>query len=74
VGESTIMTITVFETEEQLINAQAAAESVRHGLAEFQVDHISALSGEVMVSRASKKVLTAVHHRKFVAHERDFRR
>ena len=29
---------------------------------EFQVEEIDALAGEVMVSRASEKVLKAVHH------------
>jgi hypothetical protein len=52
----------VFEDEERYRRSAAAAARVREGLAEFQVEEIDALAGEVMVSRASEKVLKAVHH------------
>src|SRR5829696_5033400 len=60
-GDGTIMTVTVFEDEERFRRSDAAAR-VREGLAEFRVEEIDALAGEVMVSRASEKVLRAVHH------------
>jgi hypothetical protein len=61
-GDGTIMTVTVFEDEDQYQRSEAAAVGVRDALAEFRVEEIDALSGEVMVSRASKKVLDPVHH------------
>ena len=61
-GDGTIMTVTVFEDEEGYSRSETAAAGVREALAEFRVEEIDALSGEVMVSRASKKVLDPVHH------------
>jgi hypothetical protein len=61
-GGGTIMTVTVFEDEEAGKLAEAAAAGVREALAEFRVEEIEALSGEVMVSRATEKVLEPVHH------------
>ncbi len=61
-GDGTIMTVTVFEDEDQCRRSEAAAAGVREGLAEFRVEEIDALMGEVMVSRASEKVLDPVHH------------
>ena len=61
-GDGTIATVTVFEDEERFRRSQAAAARVREDLAEFQVEEIEALAGEVMVSRASEKALRAVHH------------
>ena len=61
-GNGTIVTVTVFEDEERLQWSEAAAARVREGLAEFRVEEIGALDGEVMVSRASEKVLRTVHH------------
>jgi hypothetical protein len=61
-GDGTIVTVTVLEDEERYRQSAAAAARVREGLAEFQVEEIDALAGEVMVSRASEKVLKAVHH------------
>ena len=60
-GHETIMTVTVFEDEERCRRFEAAAAEVREGLAEFRVEEIDALTGEVMVSRATEKVLKAVH-------------
>jgi hypothetical protein len=61
-GDGTIVTVTVFEDEEGFRRSEAAAAQVREGLAEFRVEEIDALAGEVMVNRASEKVLRAVHH------------
>ena len=61
-GDGTIMTVTVFEDEDQCRRSETAAAGVREGLAEFLVEEIHALTGEVMVSRASEKVLDPVHH------------
>jgi len=61
-GDGTIMTVTLFEDEEAGRRSEAAAARVRESLAEFRVEEIDALAGEVMVSRASEKVLRAVHH------------
>ena len=61
-GDGTIVTVTVFEDEERFRRSEAAAARVREGLAEFRVEEIDALAGEVMVSRASEKPLRAVHH------------
>jgi hypothetical protein len=61
-GDGTIMTVTVFEDEERCWRSESAAARVREGLAEFRVEEIDALAGEVMVSRASEKALRAVHH------------
>ena len=61
-GDGTIVTVTVFEDEERYRQSAAAAARVREGLAEFRVEEIEALAGEVMVSRASEKALRAVHH------------
>jgi hypothetical protein len=35
---------------------------VREALAEFQVEEVDALAGEVMVSRATERVLAPIHH------------
>ena len=61
-GDGMIVTVTVFEDEERCRRSAAAAARVREGLAEFRVEQIDALAGEVLVSRASEKVLRAVHH------------
>jgi hypothetical protein len=61
-GDRTIATVTVFEDEERWRRSEAAAARVREGLAEFGVEEIGSLAGEVMVSRASERVLRAVHH------------
>jgi hypothetical protein len=60
--DGTIVTVTTFEDEERCRRAEAAAAGVREGLAEFRVEEIEALAGEVMVSRATERVLEPVHH------------
>ena len=61
-GGGTIMTVTVFEDEEQCRRSETAAAGVREALSEFRVEEIEALTGEVMVSRATESVLKPVHH------------
>ena len=61
-GDGTIMTVTVFEDEDQCRRSEPAAAGVREGLADFRVEEIHALTGEVRVSRVSEKVLDPVHH------------
>jgi hypothetical protein len=61
-GDGTIMTVTVFEDEERCRRSETAAAEVREALSEFQVEEIDALTGEVMVSRATERVLEPVHH------------
>jgi hypothetical protein len=56
------VTVTTFEDEERCRRAETAAAGVREGLAEFRVEEIEALTGEVMVSRATERVLEPVHH------------
>ena len=60
-GHGTLMTITVFETEQQCQQAQRASENIRKSLSEFQVEEIETFMGEVMVSRATETVLDSVH-------------
>ena len=54
-------TVTMFEDEDQCRRSETAAVGVREALAEFQVEEIDALTGEVMVSRATERVLEPVH-------------
>jgi hypothetical protein len=56
------MTVTAFEDEEGYRRSEPAAAGVRKALAEFRVEKIEALAGEVMVSRATERVLEPVHH------------
>ncbi len=62
IGGGTIMTVTVFEDEEGYRRSEPAAAGVREALDEFRVEEIDALAGEVMVSRATERVLEPVHH------------
>jgi hypothetical protein len=57
----TIMTITLFASEEQLHRSAAMAEQIRQGLAEFQVESIEAASGQVMVARGSPQLAEPIH-------------
>src|SRR2546423_6094166 len=61
-GKGTITTITLFENEEECRRAEKAAERVRESLAEFQVDILDVFTGEVMVNRATEKMLEPIHH------------
>jgi hypothetical protein len=62
-GEDTIMSVTIFEDEEQcLASNDMAAEFVRDHLQAFQIERLDMFGGEVMVSRAAEKVLEPAHH------------
>src|SRR5215217_644940 len=63
-GDGTAMTITLFENEEAGLRSEAAVARVREALAEFRVEKIDVFRGEVMVSRASEKVLKPIHHQR----------
>jgi hypothetical protein len=60
-GDRRLITVTLFDSEEQCRRAQEAADGVRSSLAEFLVEQVGAYHGEVMVARGSKHLLTAVH-------------
>ena len=62
-GDDTIMSMTIFEDEEQcLASNDIAAEFVREHLQAFEVERLDVFGGEVMVSRAAEKVLQPAHH------------
>jgi hypothetical protein len=62
-GEDTIMSMTIFEDEEQcLASNDMAAAFVRDHLQAFQIERLDTFAGEVMVSRAAEKVLEPAHH------------
>ena len=62
-GDDTIMSMTIFEDEEQcLASNDMAAEFVREHLGAFQIERLDVFGGEVMVSRAADKVLEPAHH------------
>jgi hypothetical protein len=62
-GEDTIMSVTIFEDEEQcLASNDMAADFVREHLGAFQIERLEVFGGEVMVSRAAEKVLEPAHH------------
>jgi hypothetical protein len=60
-GDGTAMTVTLFEDEEAGRRSEAAVVRVRESLAEFRVEEIDVFRGEVVVSRATDKVLEPVH-------------
>ncbi|MBE1583802.1 hypothetical protein ACFPOI_33730 [Nonomuraea angiospora] len=59
-GDDTIVTVTVFETEEACRRAEQGVRDIRLSLAEFQVEETHTFTGEVMLSRASEALLTPV--------------
>jgi hypothetical protein len=62
-GDGTIASMSVFRERELAERSnELAAEWVEDELADFQVERISVLSGEVMVSRAISDVLEPEHH------------
>ena len=62
-GERTIMSITVFESEaEAERSTELAAQWVADDLADFGVERMGAMTGEVMVSRAASSMLEPAHH------------
>lgn len=59
-GDDTLLTITTFESEEHLEQAQQGAADIRRSLAEFDVTEIETFAGEVQISRASEHALSPV--------------
>jgi hypothetical protein len=61
-GDNQVCSVTIFQDEESAHrSADIAAEFVRENLAEFQIERTSAMSGEVMVSRATNDMLEPAH-------------
>jgi hypothetical protein len=62
-GERTVASVTTFMTEEQAEESnRLAAEWVAEELAEFEVERMGVVGGEVMVSRAMAGMLEPAHH------------
>src|SRR3954451_20443092 len=63
IGEKMIVSVTTFDEAEQAeASNQRAAEWVADELAEFGVERVGVVGGEVMVSRASADMLVPAHH------------
>ena len=62
-GERTIATVTTFRGREQAeASNDMAAQWVAEELADFHVERLGVIGGEVMVSRAAAEMLEAAHH------------
>ena len=62
-GDRTVASITVFHEHDQAERSnELAAEWVAESLAEFDVERMGVMGGEVMVSRASADLLEPAHH------------
>jgi hypothetical protein len=61
--DGTIMTVTLFRTEEHLRAAEPMAERIRLSLAEFEVEAVGAHRGHVMVGRGSAELTEPIHVR-----------
>jgi hypothetical protein len=62
-GENTVAAITTFRTAEQAeASNELAAEWVAEELADFDVQRLGVINGEVMVSRAASEMLEPAHH------------
>lgn len=53
-GDGTIVTITVFETEQQWRQARLGAEKIRLSLSDFEVEEIDTFGGPVKISKEAK--------------------
>ena len=63
IGERMIASITTFDEQEQAeASNELAAEWVAEELADFDVERVGIVGGEVMVSRASADMLVPAHH------------
>ena len=58
-GEQSLVTITVFETQQHLERAQAAARDIRESLAAFDVQEVETRSGVVRISVVDRALLSA---------------
>lgn len=62
-GDGTAMTITLFGDERTARRSQDAVAQVQQTLAaEFQVEETALFEGEVMVNRATEKLIEPIHH------------
>ena len=62
-GDRTVASITVFHEHDQAERSnELAAEWVAESLAEFDVERMGVMGGEVMVSRAMADLLEPAHH------------
>ena len=62
-GERTVASVTVFHDAEQAeASNDLAAEWVADELADFGVERLGVITGEVMVSRAAEDALIPAHH------------
>ena len=61
-GSGDVFTTTVFSDREASMRSnELAAEFINEHLADFQIERIGALTGEVLVNRAESDVLELVH-------------
>lgn len=62
-GDRTVASMTVFRDAEQAeASNQLAAEWVADELADFGVERLGVIGGEVMISRAAAEALVPAHH------------
>lgn len=62
-GDDTLMSISMFATAQDAERSnEIAAEWVADDLADFDVERMGAITGEVMVSRAAPALLEPAHH------------
>jgi hypothetical protein len=62
-GHDTLMSISMFRSEmEAERSTEIAAQWVADDLAEFGIERMGAITGEVMVSRAREAMLEPAHH------------
>jgi len=62
-GPKTVASVTAFRTQEQAdASNELAAQWVGEELADFQVERLGVIGGEVMVSRANAEMLEPAHH------------
>ncbi len=62
-GEDMIMSISLFGSEEEAERStEIAAQWVAEDLADFGIERMGAITGEVMVSRAASALLEPAHH------------
>lgn len=61
--DGSICAMTIFEDRDAAERSQQlAAEFIRDRLPGIEIERTSAMTGEVMVSRARQRVLEAAHH------------
>jgi hypothetical protein len=58
-GDHSLLTITVFESEQHLQRAQAAARSIRESLADFGVEELETIYGTVQINVVDQRLVSA---------------